>query len=198
MRSASFELGIGIGTGIGVALVGYRGTGKSSVGKLLARRLGRDFADSDAELEIRTNRTVAEIFSEDGELAFRDREEQVILDLIESGSGLVLATGGGAILRIRTREALKRHGVVVWLTAPAEELASRIVADRRGLASRPSLTAAGTVGEIEEVLRTRTPLYAEIANLTIDTVGKSAGQVVDLIVQGWPGASRLVTGEVQE
>ncbi len=181
--------------GIRVVLVGYRGTGKSSVGKLLARRLNRPFADSDAELEARAKRTVAEIFSEDGEQSFRDQEERVILDLLASGSGMVLATGGGAILRSRTREALRRHGVVVWLTAPASELAQRMLADRRGLAARPSLTPAGTIGEIEEVLQARTPLYAEVAHLTIDTVGKSAVQVVELIIRGWPGASRFVTSE---
>jgi shikimate kinase len=178
------------GPGTGVSLVGYRGTGKSSVGKILARRLGRPFADSDAELEARTGRTIAAIFAEDGEPVFRDQEEALILDLVATQPGLVLSTGGGAILRRAASEALRAHGIVIWLTAPAEELAQRIMADRRGLASRPSLTGAGTLDEIEEILHARTPLYREVADLTIETVGKSAGQVVEAIIRNWPEAQR--------
>ncbi len=179
----------------GVSLVGYRGTGKSSVGKILARRLGRSFADSDAELEARVGRTVASLFAEDGEPRFRDLEEQLIVDLVSNSPGLILATGGGAILRSRVCDALRAHGLVIWLTAPAEELARRIMADRRGLAARPSLTAAGTLGEIQDVLETRTPFYRAVAHLTIDTVGKSAGQVVESIMQHWPQSELSSTRE---
>ncbi|MEO6812270.1 MAG: shikimate kinase [Isosphaeraceae bacterium] len=162
----------------GLSLVGYRGTGKTTVGRLVAARLGLEFADADHELERRAGRSIATIFAEHGEPSFRDLEEAVLQDL-STRPGLVLATGGGAILRETNRAALKRLGPVVWLTAPVETLARRLQGDR---ASRPALTAAGTLAEIADVLNARTPLYQEVADLVIDTKGHSPRRVADLII----------------
>jgi shikimate kinase len=162
----------------GLSLVGYRGTGKTTVGRLVAARLALPFVDADHELERRAGRSIASIFAEQGEPSFRDLEQAVLEDL-STRSGLVLATGGGAILREPNRAALKRLGPVVWLTAPVEILARRLQGDR---ASRPPLTAAGTLAEIAAVLEVRTPLYREVADLVIDTKGRSPRRVADLIL----------------
>lgn len=145
---------------------------------MVAARLGLPFVDADDELERRAGRTIASIFVEHGEPWFRDLEEAVLQDL-STKPALVLATGGGVILRETNRAALKRLGPVVWLTAPVETLARRLQGDR---ASRPALTASGTLAEIAEVLEARTPLYREAADLAIDTRGRSPGRVADLIL----------------
>lgn len=152
--------------GDGIALVGYRASGKSTIGRLLAERLGRSFLDSDAEVERRDGRTIASIFSEDGEAAFRDMEEAAVRNLCESHPGAVLATGGGAILREVTRSALANYGAVAYLSAPPSVLAIRL---RRSGGDRPALTSAGLVEEVETVLAARDPLYRAIADLIIDT-----------------------------
>lgn len=155
------------GRATSVALIGYRGTGKTTVGRLLADRLGLDFADTDAEIERRLGRPIAEFWAEHGEPAFRDREEETLRDLT-ARPGLVLATGGGAILRPANREALRRFGPVVWLKADPHVLADRL---RHDAGRRPALTSAGLLDEIAAVLAAREPLYRQIATLIVDTNG---------------------------
>lgn len=183
--------------GRGLALVGYRGTGKSSVGRLVAARLGRPFFDADLELEARAGRPIREIFAEDGEAAFRDLEQAVLADLC-TRPGIVLACGGGAVIRPSNRESLRRLGFVAWLTAPPEELARRLRADRRGLAVRPALTAAGTLEEIRSVLAERTPLYEAAADAAVETLGRSTRQVATAVVAAWrahaPGVRAVAGG----
>ena len=168
--------------GPGLVLIGYRGTGKSTVGRILAGRLGRTFLDCDLEIEARANRSVREIFVEHGEPAFRDWEERTLAELTEGRPSAVLATGGGAILREANRRRLRDFGFVAWLTAHPSVLVRRLEADRRGLAERPALTSAGTLEEIVQVLRVRTPLYAQLADAVIETGEKSPEQVVDSIL----------------
>jgi shikimate kinase len=110
--------------GRGVVLVGYRATGKSTVGRLLAGRLGLPFHDADPVLEARHGRPIRTIFAELGEPVFRDWEHQVLADLT-AGPPCVLATGGGAVLRPENRALLRGHGFVVWLSAPPDVLAAR-------------------------------------------------------------------------
>ncbi|MDR3632700.1 MAG: shikimate kinase [Isosphaeraceae bacterium] len=167
----------------GLSLIGLRGTGKSTVGRLLAARLGRDFADADAVLEARAGRTIRAIFSDDGEPAFRDWEERVVTELT-ARPGLVLATGGGVVLRESNRARLRAYGPVVWLAAPPAVLATRLAADSRGLADRPALTAAGTLGELAAVLSAREPLYRDLADLVVDTSDRTPEEVVDAVVAG--------------
>lgn len=168
----------------GLALVGLRGTGKSTVGKILAERVGLPFVDADAELETRVGRPIAAIFSEFGEPAFRDWEERILDDLTARPAS-VLATGGGVILRAANRSKLRSFGFVVWLRAVPALLAERLLGDPRGLVGRPALTAAGTLEELASVLEARTPLYEEVADAAIDTSHRSAAEVAEAILDVW-------------
>jgi shikimate kinase len=171
--------------GRGLALVGYRGTGKSTVGRILACRSQRDFLDADLELEARAGRPVSAILTEDGEPVFRDWEERILAELIEQSPTAVIATGGGAVVREVNRSRLRDFGFIVWLTAEPDELASRLRSDPRGLAARPALSADGTVAEIARVLEIRKPLYQEVADAVIETGGNTpdlvAAAILDLV-----------------
>jgi shikimate kinase len=169
----------------GLALVGYRGTGKSTVGRIVASLSGRTFLDADLELEERAGRSVASIFSEDGEPAFRDWEERTLTELIEQFPTAVIATGGGVVLREQNRQRLRDFGVIVWLTAGPAELANRLSADPRGLPARPALTATGTIVEIARVLEIRTPIYQAMADTVIDTGGKTPDEIAAAILASW-------------
>jgi shikimate kinase len=171
--------------GPGLVLIGYRGTGKTTVGRILADRLGRPFHDADREIEARAGRSVRSIFSEWGEPAFRDWEERTLAELSSESPGAVLATGGGAVLREANRTRIRDFGAVFWLTADPAELARRLAADRAGLAERPALTMAGTLDEIVEVLAARTPFYAELADAAIPTDGRTPLEVAEAILRCW-------------
>ena len=118
--------------GQGLALVGYRGTGKSTVGRILAERLDRPFLDADLEIEARAGRSIAAIFADEGEPVFRDWEERTLAELIDEFPTAVLATGGGVVLREANRRRLRDFGFVVWLQGRAGALARRLAADRAG------------------------------------------------------------------
>ena len=148
--------------------IGYRGTGKTTLGRLLARRLDCPFIDTDPVIERRAGKTIAEIFREDGEPAFRDLEETVIADYLRRGP-LLLAPGGGAILRETTRKRMRRHGTVVWLTVSPETSLARMSGDATSATRRPELTNLPPLEEIREVLGRRLPLYRETAHLTLNT-----------------------------
>ena len=164
-----------------IALIGYRATGKTTLGRKLAHRLGYRFKDSDAEIEKIAGKTIAKIFSEDGEPHFRDLEEKVIEKLCRE-EDIVLATGGGAILREATRERLREAGMIVWLTASPEAILKRMAGDVRNAATRPNLTAQGGLDEILHILAVREPLYRELAVLTISTENVSPGELVERII----------------
>jgi shikimate kinase len=168
-----------------VALVGYRGTGKSTVGRLVAARLGRPFVDADAALEARLGRSIRSFFESFGEPAFRDREEALLAELT-SVPDRVLATGGGVVLREANRDALRRFGFVVWLTADPAVLAARLEADQSSGPGRPALTASGTLGEVAAVLRVRTPLYRAVADAAVATDGRTPAEVADTVLAVLP------------
>jgi shikimate kinase len=168
-----------------LSLIGYRGTGKSTVGMRLARRLNWGWIDADNELERRAGRSIKEIFATDGEPYFRDLERQVIADLIRR-QNLVLSTGGGAILNADTRRDLRMAGPVIWLKASIQTIASRILQDKSTASRRPNLTARGGVTEIRDLLAIREPLYLEAATITVDTEGLRLGQVVTAILSQLP------------
>lgn len=151
-----------------ITLIGYRGSGKTSVARVLAGRLGWDWLDADEELERREGRSIREIFAADGEAYFREAERDLLAELL-AWDRLVLAAGGGAVLNADTRTDMKNAGPVVWLRASADVLESRITGDETTEQRRPDLTASGGRGEIETLLRERTPLYEECASLTVDT-----------------------------
>jgi shikimate kinase len=155
-------------------LVGLRGSGKTTVGRLLARRTGLAFVDADEELERRTGLSVAALFAQSGELRFRVRERELMLELL-GRDGVVVATGGGCVLDDDVREALRRSGDAVWLDAAPEVRAARIAGS-----DRPPLTAhGGGTGEEEEVARTRGPLYRACAARRVPTDGRTPEEVAD-------------------
>ena len=163
-------------TGKGLVLIGYRGTGKSTVGRILADRLRLPLVDADAVLELRFNRPVSRIFQESGEPRFRDWEEETIAEAT-SGPPCVLATGGGAVLSEVNRARLKAFGTVVWLSAGADVLSERLSREPGGLSARPPLTAAGTLAEVATVLAARLPIYAGLADVEVSTEGRTPDEV---------------------
>lgn len=161
-----------------LVLIGYRGTGKSSVGKILARRLGRELVSTDAEIVRRADRPIPDIVAQDGWDRFRDLESEVCRDL-SGKDNLIIDTGGGAILRPQNVASLKAGGILFWLTAEVSTIASRIGGDTQ----RPSLTGVKSfTEEIEDVLREREPKYAAAADHVIPTDGRGLTEVVDDIL----------------
>ena len=164
-----------------ITLIGYRGSGKSTVAAPLAERLGWSWTDADAVIEQRAGCSIREIFAAEGEPGFRRRERDVLSELLR-GDKLVIAAGGGAILNADTRADMRAAGPVVWLRASVETLASRIAGDTTTAERRPSL-ASGGVQEIRDLLAFREPLYAECATVVIDTEGLSPEKIVERIVK---------------
>jgi shikimate kinase len=162
-------------------LIGYRGTGKTTVAELVAQQLHWPWSDADAELEGQAGRSIAEIFAGGGETEFRDLESDVIRQLSHRDE-TVIALGGGAVLRELNRDIIADHGRVVWLQSSPEVIRERLVADASTRSRRPQLTPAGSLDEIENVLRHRTPIYAGCADYTVATDGKSPAEVAALIV----------------
>lgn len=154
-------------------LVGLMGAGKTTVGKLLAKHLGKRFVDADHEIEQRTGVKIAVIFELEGEEGFRVREEAAIDELTER-DGIVLATGGGAILREANRHALRSRGTVIYLRANADDLWRRTRNDK----SRPLLQTENPRARLQELLAQRDPLYRETAHLIIDTGEQNVQKLV--------------------
>jgi shikimate kinase len=154
-----------------IILIGYRASGKTSAGRELARLLGRPFFDTDRMVFAKTGRTVREIVEASGWKAFREVEKTVISEL----SGLdeaVIAAGGGAVMDPDNVSMLRAGGRFVWLQADARILALRMSKDRSGALQRPSITGAGTLAEVEEVLAKRLPVYGAVADVVVATAGK--------------------------
>jgi shikimate kinase len=161
-------------------LIGYRGTGKSTVARHLAERLGYDSIDADAEIERRAGKSIAAFFADDGEAAFRDLESRLVTELA-SLRRTVVALGGGAVLRETNRNAIRAAGPVVWLTAPVHVIVARLAADPTTAGRRPNLTKFGGREEVEALLAERTPMYRQCATLVVNTDGKTCAQVADEI-----------------
>ncbi|WP_082446337.1 MULTISPECIES: shikimate kinase AroK [Gulbenkiania] len=159
-------------------LVGLMGAGKTTVGRALARRSGKTFYDSDHEIERRTGVKVATIFDIEGETRFRDRESAVIADLVRLND-IVLATGGGAVLRPQNREALRAHGTVIYLRANIEDLLARTQHDK----NRPLLQTADPRAKLESLFAERDPLYREIADIVVDTTQQNVNLLVSRLEQ---------------
>lgn len=160
-----------------VVLVGLMGTGKSTIGRQLARSLGRPFLDSDAVIENRTGRTVRQIFAEDGESAFRDLESRVLRDALTTTVPAVIAAAGGAVLESRNRAAMADRGWVLWLQCDPAVLAKRVAngSHRPLLDDDPEKT-------LTEMSKDRADLYAEVADVVLDVTSLSmdaAGQLVE-------------------
>jgi len=189
-----------------IFLVGYRGTGKSSVGRIVAERLGVSFADTDSVVEQFTGgASFSEYFAARGEEAFRDLEHgalQRILGARPSTGGPVVATGGGIIVRPANVVAMREAGPVVWLTASADTIRARLAADRRTSKSRPPLITGGlsrgtsAIDEVADVLSWREPLYRAAAHAEVSTEGQEPSAVAQSVLEflsssSWsPGSPR--------
>ena len=160
-------------------LVGYRGTGKSTVGRLLADALDRPFVDLDERIETDAGRSITAIFADEGEAGFRYREMAALR--AAAGMNSIVATGGGVVLREENRRVLKSTGFVVWLQAPAAILWERIRADTLTAARRPNLTSGG-LAEIVELLAVRERFYREVADAVVDAGAASPEAVTDAIL----------------
>lgn len=159
-----------------VFLVGLMGAGKTSVGRMLARRINRTFYDTDAEIERVTGVKIPVIFDIEGESGFRAREEKIV-EKLTAMDGIVLATGGGAVLSPANRALLKKHGRVIYLRAAPEDLWRRTRRDR----NRPLLQTANPLARLRELHALRDPLYTEVADLIVDTGAQSVGTLTTQI-----------------
>ncbi len=161
-----------------IVLIGYRGAGKSAVGRRLAARLGRKLVSTDAEIVKRAHRAIPEIVAQEGWEYFRDLESDICRELA-SRDQLVIDTGGGAILRTQNVEVLKKNGTVFWLEASVGTITKRIGGDTQ----RPSLTGTKSfVDEVQDVLRERTPKYQAAADHVIATDERSIDQLVEAVL----------------
>lgn len=163
-----------------LALIGYRGTGKTTVARVLSQRLGWPAIDADVELERQAGRSIKQIFADSGEQTFRDLEAS-LLQQLTAGENQILSLGGGVILRPENRAAIKSRCVTAWLTAAAATLFVRIHGDPTTSERRPNLTAGGGLPEIEQLLAIREPLYRECADCIVATDDRSPESIADEI-----------------
>jgi shikimate kinase len=162
-----------------IVLIGYRGTGKSTVGKVVAARLGRSIVSTDKEIVRRAGSSIPDIVAAHGWDYFRDLESAVCQELAGQDD-LVIDAGGGAILRQQNVDAFRRNGRLIWLTASVESIAARIAGDTQ----RPSLTGTKShVEEIEHVLTERMPKYQAAADMTLSTDGRSIDELATTILE---------------
>jgi shikimate kinase len=154
-------------------LVGPMGAGKSTIGRQLARTLKLKFVDSDREIESRTGVDIPLIFELEGETGFRSREQSIIDDLTRQ-PGIVLATGGGAILSAKNRKNLTSRGYVIYLHTSVQQQLKRTARDR----NRPLLMTDDPKGRLTELMQIREPLYRQVADLVVDTDGHKVKEVV--------------------
>jgi shikimate kinase len=161
-----------------IFLVGLMGAGKTSVGKMLSKRLSKAFYDSDQEIERVTGVKIPVIFEIEGERGFRARESKMLSELV-CRDNIVLATGGGAVLSEQNRRLLASHGTVIYLRATANDLWRRTRHDK----NRPLLQTGDPLERLQELLAQRDPLYREVADIIIDTGSQSLSNLASRIEQ---------------
>ena len=161
-----------------IYLMGYRGSGKSTVGRRLADRLGLPVVDTDTVIEAAAGQSIREIFAGEGEDGFRQREQLALEQVAEKAAPCVIALGGGAILRGANQRTIQRTGKVVWLTGSPSALLARIQADTTTAQRRPALSSSSDYDEIVGILAARSPIYQRLANLTVDTDGRAPEEIV--------------------
>ncbi len=164
-----------------IILIGFRGTGKSTVGELLSKRLEMDFVDSDKSVESSTGKTIKRIFDEDGEDGFRKIEASIIEELCKMDNQII-ATGGGAVLRVDNIRNLRNNGFLILLEATPEIIHGRIAQDEKTAQQRPSLTDKKPFEEIKHMMEQREDAYKNAADYTINTSHVPCEDIVDEIV----------------
>ena len=176
-------------TGLLISLIGLPGSGKSTIGRQLARRLSLPFIDSDHVIEQRLGCSIREYFEREGEARFRDLEQQLIDELSQSPPA-VLSTGGGVVLREVNRQVLRSRTCVVYLNSTPDELFRRLKHDK----SRPLLQVADPLGRLRELHRQRDPLYRETCHFSVDTGRPSVSSLVQLIASRFGAPTRVRPG----
>jgi shikimate kinase len=169
-----------------IVLIGYRCTGKTSVGKALAERLGKAFVDTDVYIEEKAKSPISEMVEKEGWDFFREKEKEAIRE-VSSSKDLMIAAGGGAVLDAENVTYFKRNGVVILLETTNETILERMRADEKTEQQRPSLTGKDPLEEIQEVLEIRRPYYQRAMDFSVDTTSKTIAQVVDEILQKLSG-----------
>jgi shikimate kinase len=169
-----------------IFLVGLMGAGKTTVGRQLAQHLRKQFIDADQEIVRRTGVPISTIFEIEGEEGFRTREAQV-LDGLSALEDVVLATGGGVVLRLENRARLRERGFVIYLRARPRDLYLRTRHDK----ARPLLQTGDPLTRLEDLFASRDPLYREVADLVVDTGRQSVAALVGQLLQQLPEACRL-------
>ena len=162
-------------------LIGYRGSGKSTVGRALAKRLSRPHLDSDDLVESESGLTIKDIFATKGEAWFRDLEAKIISSITSTEFPTIVSLGGGAVLRESTQSILKATGKCIWLSASAEYLFQRIQSDSATQSRRPNLSQSGGFAEIVDILSKRTPVYEKLSDLTVAVEDKTPDEICDEI-----------------
>lgn len=168
-------------SGTNIILIGPMGSGKSTIGQLLAQKLSRSFHDSDHYIEHRTGVDIARIFDIEGEQGFRDRETRALQDLLQLNN-IVLATGGGSVLREENRKMLSEKGYIVFLDTSVQQQMERLRHDKK----RPLLQTENPRERLEKLFEERRPIYLELADLHLRTDGKYARRVASEIIQKLP------------
>lgn len=163
-------------------LLGYRGSGKTTVAHLLAQALDQPMVDTDDWIESNHGKTIRQIFSERGEEGFRDLEQTAVAQVSSISMPTVVALGGGAVLRPASQQVIRETGRRVWLDASPELLYGRICSDGTSQQRRPDLTDRGGLEEVTEILARRRPIYASMAELTIHTDDRTPDQIADEIL----------------
>ncbi len=164
-----------------IILIGYRGSGKSTVGSRLAARLQMRFVDTDDLIEERRGVLISDIVKSHGWDHFR-RLEKTVIEEISNGDHLIIAPGGGAVLDTDNVNALKRNGFIIWLKADQQTLFKRIQKDQGSSTRRPTLTGKGTLEEIEETISERKPFYEKASEIQVDTSTLDVEAVVERVV----------------
>ena len=165
-----------------IVLMGYRGCGKTTVGRIVAEKLKRPFFDTDAIIQERAGKTIREIVADGGWVAFRTLERSAVEELAGK-EWCIIALGGGAVLDQENVKELKRNGVFLWLTVDRATIAGRLRNDRVSDAQRPPLSGTDSGAEIELLLREREPVYRSVADRIINTTRHSADEVAAEIIQ---------------
>jgi len=165
-----------------VVLIGYRATGKSTVGKILSKKLKIPFCDTDSLVESKMAMPIKEIVALHGWDYFRLKEKETIKNLTQNRSGII-ATGGGVVLDQENVNLLKQTGVIIWLNAPMEDIIDRLNKDAQSKAIRPQFTTGNIIEETVSIMNQRLPLYEKAADYILDTTGKETLQIAEEIYQ---------------